>query len=150
MATLLALRDRGLPLPAAACCNSPWVDLTITAGSYTSKAAVDPLVSAGWVSPMAVAYLNGADARTPLASPLFADLSGLPPLLIQVGEDEVLLDDSRRLAERVKDAGGDVTLEVWDGMIHVWHYFYPLLAEGRQAITRIGEFIKSRTTFGGD
>ncbi|MGH9845534.1 MAG: alpha/beta hydrolase [Blastocatellia bacterium] len=149
MATLLALRDRELPMPAAACCNSPWVDLTITAGSYTSKAAVDPLVSAGMLSGMAVAYLNGAGAKTPLASPLFADLSGLPPLLIQVGEDEVLLDDSRRLAERVKEAGGDVTLEVWDGMIHVWHYFYPLLAEGSQAIARIGEFIKSRTAFGG-
>jgi len=146
MAALLALRDRDLPMPAAACCNSPWVDLTITAGSYTSKAAVDPLVSAGMVAWMAVAYLNGADARTPFASPLFADLGGLPPLLIQVGEDEVLLDDSRRLAERVKEAGGEVTLEVWDGMLHVWHYFYPLLAEGREAIARIGEFIRSKTT----
>lgn len=106
MAILLALRDRELPMPAAACCNSPWVDLTITAGSYISKAAVDPLVSAAMVSRMAAAYLNGADARTPLASPLLADLSGLPPLLIQVREDEVLLDDSRRLAERVKEAGG--------------------------------------------
>jgi phosphinothricin tripeptide acetyl hydrolase len=142
VATLLALRDRGLPLPAAGVCISSWVDLTITAESYTTRADVEPIITRESVTAWAQCYLQGQDARTPLASPLFADLTGLPPLLIQVGTDEVLLDDSTRLAERAKAAGVDATLEVWDEMIHVWHYFYPMLREGREAIARIGDFIR--------
>ncbi len=94
---------------------------------------------------MATAYLAGKDAKTPLASPLFADLRGLPPLLIQVGDDEVLLDDAVQLAERVRKAGVDATLEVSDKMIHVWHWFFPMLDEGQAAIDRIGGFVQART-----
>ena len=144
VATLLALRERGLPQAAAGVCISPWVDLTMTAESYTTKAGVDPIVTGDGVIGMAQAYLQGQDAQTPLASPLFADLSGLPPLLIQVGTDEVLLDDAEKLAAKAKAAGVNVTLEVWDEMIHVWHFFYPLLSEGREAIARIGEFVRTQ------
>ena len=145
VATLLALRDRGLPLPAAGVCISPWTDLTLTAESYTTRAEADPMVDHAGLDRMAQAYLSGQDAKTPLASPHFADLRGLPPLLIQVGTDEVLLDDAVQLEAKVKAAGGQATLEVWDDMIHVWHYFFPMLAEGREAIARIGAFVQTQT-----
>jgi monoterpene epsilon-lactone hydrolase len=144
VATLLALRDGGLPKPAAGVCISPWVDLTCSLPSHTSRKAVDPIVSREAVGKMAVAYLGGADATAPLASPLYADLRALPPLLIHVGDDEVLLDDSVQLAENARAAGVDVTLEVWPQMIHVWHWFFPMLDEGQQAIDRIGDFIRAR------
>ena len=91
-------------------------------------------------------YLGGADARDPLASPNLADLAGLPPMLIQVGSDEVLLDDSRDLAKRARAAGCDVELEVSEGMIHVWHAFYQMLAEGEEAIERMGAYLSARWT----
>jgi phosphinothricin tripeptide acetyl hydrolase len=144
VSTLLSLRDRGVPTPAAGVCLSSWFDLTITAESYTTKAEVEPIITRESVTRWAQAYLQGRDARAPLASPLFADLKGLPPLLIQVGTDEVLLDDSTGLAAQAKAAGVDVTLEVWEEMIHVWHYFYPMLREGRDAIARVGEFVRAK------
>ena len=94
--------------------------------------------------PAAEAYLAGADAQTPTASPLFGDLAGLPPLLVQVGTAEVLLDDSRRFAERADAAGTEVELEVAQDMIHVWHAFADLLPEGAEAIERIGDFFRKR------
>jgi acetyl esterase/lipase len=97
------------------------------------------------LTPMAKQYAGSTDLRTPLLSPLYADLSGLPPLLIHVGDAEILLDDSTRIAERAKGAGVDVTLEVWPEMIHVWHVFAKLLPEGQQAIDRIGEFVQAHT-----
>jgi len=145
VATLLALRDAHLPRPAAAVCISPWVDLTCSRGSYQSKAGVDPIVRQAGVAEMARAYLGTADPRSPLASPLFADLRGLPPLLIHVGSDEVLLDDAIGLAERAKAAGVDATLEQWDRMIHVWHWFLPMLDEAQTAVESIGGFIRART-----
>ena len=145
VATLLALRDAGVPLPAAGVCISPWVDLTCGGASYTTRAAVDPIVTREGVGAMATAYLAGKDPKTPVASPLFADLHGLPPLLIQVGDAEVLLDDAVLLAERARKAGVDATLDVWDAMIHVWHWFFPMLDEGQAAIDRIGEFVRDRT-----
>ena len=145
VATLLALRDRGRPLPAAGVCISPWVDLTCSGGSYASKAAVDPIVTRDSVSAMAKAYVGAGDPKAPLVSPLFADLRGLPPLLVHVGSDEVLLDDALGLAERARRAGVDVTVEEWPAMIHVWHWFQPMLAEAEQATARIGEFVRSRT-----
>jgi epsilon-lactone hydrolase len=144
LALMLALRERQLPLPAAGVCLSPWVDLTNTADSHATRAASDPILTRERLDFMAAAYLQGQDARSPLASPLFADLAGLPPLLIHVGTDEVLLDDSIHLEARASAAGVSVQLEVWPEMIHVWHYFHPLLGAGREAIARIGAFIGSQ------
>jgi len=143
-ATLLALRDREVALPAAGVCISPWLDLTLSGESIASKAEEDPLVPQEGLQTMADAYVGGADPRSPLISPLFAELAGLPPLLVQVGTAEILLDDSTRFAERARAAGVDVNLEVWDDMIHVWHAFAAVLPEGRQAIERIGEFLNQR------
>ena len=146
VATLLALRDARLPLPAGGVCISPWVDLTFSGASYRTRAAVDPIVTRPVIDEMARAYLGAIAARAPLASPLFADLRGLPPLLIHVGSDEVLLDDAVQLADRAKTAGVDATLEVWDRMIHVWHWFLPMLDEAQSAVDGIGRFIRSRAT----
>lgn len=145
IAVLLALRDRSIPLPAAAVCLSPWVDLTATAGTYTTKAAVDPICNLKQITDMANGYLQGQDAKAPYASPLFADLQGLPPLLVHVGTEEVLLDDSLQFTGRARQAGVNVTLEVWDEMIHVWHFFFAALREGREAIEGIGKFVRART-----
>lgn len=144
IATLLALRDAGDPLPAAGVCMSPWVDLEGIGDSMTSKAAADPIVQREGLREMAAQYLGGADPKTPLAAPLHANLAGLPPLLIQVGTSETLLDDATRIAEKARAAGVDVTLETWDEMIHVWQLF-PMLPEAHQAVARIGEFIKEKT-----
>ncbi|HEX7409793.1 MAG TPA: alpha/beta hydrolase [Candidatus Binatia bacterium] len=144
VATLVALRDAGQPLPAAGVCLSPWVDLEGVGESMATKAAVDPMVQRDPLRKMAAMYLAGQDPRTPLAAPLYADLSGLPPLLIQVGTAETLLDDSIRLAERARKAGVAVSLETWEDMIHVWQAFASLLPEGQQAIERIAAFIKTR------
>jgi len=146
IATLLSLRDAGDPLPAAGICISPWVDLEGSGESMQSKADVDPMVQRDGLLRMADAYLGGADPRAPLASPLQADLAGLPPLLVQVGTNETLLDDSTRLAERAKAAGVDLELECWDEMIHVWHAFAPALPEANQAISRIGEYFAKRVS----
>src|SRR5260370_4625262 len=143
VATLVAIRDAKLAVPAAGVCMSPWVDLEGLGDSMKSKAAVDPMVQKDGLLQMAAAYLAGRDARTALAGPLYADLAGLPPLLIQVGTAETLLDDSTRLAERARKAGVKVTLEPWENMIHVWQVFAPMLEEGQQAIEKIGEFIRA-------
>ncbi len=145
MATLVALRDAGVPLPAAGVCLSPWVDLEGLGESMTSKADADPMLQREGLLEMAAHYLGGADAKTPLAAPLHADLAGLPALLIHVGTAETLLDDSTRLAEKARAAGVDVELESWDDMIHVWHAFAPMLPEADQAIARVGEYVAKRT-----
>jgi len=144
VATLLALRDARLPLPATAVCISPWVDLAGEGESMTTREKVDPMVTRAPLLAMAKNYLGGADPKTPLASPLYGDLRGLPPLLIQVGDHETLLDDSTRLAERARKAGVEVELEVWPEMIHVWHAFAALVPEGRDAIERIGAHLRKR------
>ncbi|MCH8187292.1 MAG: alpha/beta hydrolase [Proteobacteria bacterium] len=141
IALLLALRDEGLPMPATGICLSPWVDLTCTAASYGTKLDVDPMVRAEGLQAMADHYLQGQDPRLPLASPIFADLKGLPPLLIQVGTAEVLFDEAINFDRAARAAGVETTLEVWDDMIRVWQLFYPLLSEGRRAIARIGEHL---------
>ena len=145
VATLLALREARVPLPAAGVCISPWVDLTCSGGSYVTKAAADPIVGRAGVEQMARAYLGSTAPREPLASPLFADLRGLPPLLIHVGSEEVLLDDSVQLAERARAAGVDTTLEVYERMIHVWHWFLPMLDEAQTAVEAIGRFARRHT-----
>jgi acetyl esterase/lipase len=145
LATLVALRDRGLALPGAAVLLSPWTDLAGTGASVKTKATEDPMVTEAGLRMMADAYLGGADARTPLASPLYANLTGLPPLFIQVGSAEILVDDATRVAERAKAAGVEVELESWEDMIHVFQAF-PMLAEAGQAITKLGDFVRARTT----
>lgn len=142
VATLVAIRDAKLPMPAAGVPMSPWVDMEAIGESMTTKAAADPIVQKKGLLEMAKAYLGGKDPRTPLAAPLYANLSGLPPLLIQVGTAETLLDDAGRLAERARKAGVSVTYEPWENMIHVWQIFAPMLDEGKQAIERIGEFVR--------
>jgi epsilon-lactone hydrolase len=142
VATLVAIRDAKLTLPAAGACLSPWVDLEGIGGSMKTKADVDPIVQKAGIEQMAAAYLAGKDPRTPLAAPLYADLTGLPPLLIQVGTAETLLDDASRLAERARKANVVVSYEASEDMIHVWQLFAPMLDEGQQAIDRIGEFVR--------
>jgi acetyl esterase/lipase len=143
IATLVAIKDAELPMPAAGFCISPWVDLEGLGDSMTTRAAVDPLISREYVTRKAALYLAGKHPHTPLAAPLYADLAGLPPLLIQVGTSETLLDDSKRLAERARGAGVDVVLEMWEGMIHGWHVFAETLDEGQRAIDRLGEFVRA-------
>jgi acetyl esterase/lipase len=144
VATLVALRDQGQPLPSAGVCFSPWVDLEGVGESMVTRAAADPMVQREHLVRMAKLYLGGLPPRTPLAAPLYADLSGLPPLYIQVGTAETLLDDSTRLAERARKAGVEVTLELWDDMIHVFQAFAMMLPEGQQAIDKIGTFLRTR------
>jgi acetyl esterase/lipase len=144
LATLVALRELGEPMPATAICMSPWTDLTLSGPSLQLNRDADPMVSAATLALMADAYLGEVDRRSPTASPLFADLAGLPPLLVQVGAEELLLDDATRFAERAQDAGVDVTLEIWDDVFHVWHSFADLLPEARDALARIGAYVDQR------
>ena len=143
VAALVALRDAGVALPGCLWCSSPWVDLAVSGGSIESKAAVDPLLQKPYLLELAAAYLHGADPLTPLASPLHADLRGLPPMLIQVGSAEILLDDAVRLAGVAGAADVAVTLRIWPDMIHAWHLFHQQLAAGRRALAEVGGFIRA-------
>lgn len=146
LATLLALRDAGTPLPACAAPISAWSDMEGTGASVKTRAAVDPMVGSATLLPMAQLYVGKQDPKNPLASPLHGDYKGLPPLLLQVGDAEVLLDDSTRVAEKAKGAGVKVELEVWPEMMHVWHIFAKILPEGQQAIDKIGQFVIAHTS----
>ncbi len=146
IATLVALRDAGDPMPAAAVAISPWADLTMEAASIESRAHLDPVVGGPDLARFAGWYLDGADARHPTASPAHADLTGLPPLLVHVGEAEVLVDDSLLLTERCRADGVDVTLEEWPEMIHVWHVFAGRVPESTAAVDRVGEFLRAAFT----
>jgi acetyl esterase/lipase len=144
-ATLLACKERGIALPNAAIPISAATDFGATGASFQTRAERDPLLAGGpdAIRLIGQIYLQGkADPLSPLASPLYGDLRGLPPLLIQVGDAEVLLDDSTRIAERAKQAGVDVTLEVWPEMPHVFQAFAPFLPEATQAIEHIGAFVR--------
>jgi epsilon-lactone hydrolase len=143
IAMLVSLRDAGVALPACVWCISPWVDLENSGASMTSKADIDPIIQKPYLMELATAYLNGTDPRAPLVSPIHADLHGLPPMLIQVGSAETLLDDAIRLADVAGQADRRVTLEIWPEMIHVWHLFHPQLAAGRQALAAVGAFIRT-------
>lgn len=144
LATLVNLRDKGLPTPAAGVLISPWTDLTGTAESVKTRAASDPMVKPDGLYGLAGHYLNGVDARNPLASPVFADMKGLPPLLIHVGGREILYDDAVTVAERARAAGVDVTLVDEPELFHVWHAFAPMLDEGQQAVEQIGAWLKTQ------
>lgn len=145
LSLMLRLRERGLPLPAAAVLMSPWTDMTASGESFESRKEADPIHQRAMIEALAKTYLGkGGDPKDPLASPLFADLAGLPPLLIQVGDREVVLDDARQLAERASAAGVANELQVWDGMIHVFQLFAADIPEAREAIADIGGFLRAR------
>ena len=144
LGALVALRDARDPLPAAGVALSPWTDMTLSGESVKTRADVDPMVTPSLLALLAGHYLAGADPRQPTASPIYANLDGLPPLLVQVGTAEVLLDDAARFADRARDAGVDIEFEPLDEMIHVWHTYADTLPEARQAIDRIGEFLAKR------
>ena len=145
VAALVALKSVGEPLPAAGVCISPWSDMESTGGSMMTNSESDPSVSKERLLKLAGIYLNGKNPQAPLASPIHADLTGLPPLLLQVGSIEVLLDDSTMLKEQAHKAGVSVQMEVWDDMPHVWHHYAPILPEARKAISKIGEFLLQQT-----
>ena len=138
---MVALRDAGLPLPAAAISISPWTDLAVTGTS--ADVADDPVVSGAALRMMAGVYLAGADPRSPTASPLYADLRGLPPLLVQVGTREALLDDARRVVERARECGVDVVLHEFEDVVHMWVVFGPDIPEALAAFTEAGEFVRA-------
>lgn len=145
LATLVNLRDRKLALPACAVAISPWVDLEGVGDSLATRAAQDPMVQKAGLLWFAGLYLAGQDPRTPLAAPLHADLEGLPPVLVQAGTAETLLDDATRIAEKLHAAGGEVRLSLWPNMIHVFPMFAPILSEGREGCLEIGTYIRGRT-----
>ena len=145
IATLINLRDLKLALPACAVAISPWVDLEGIGTSMTARSAQDPMVQKEGLTWMAGLYLAGKDPRTPLAAPLHADLKGLPPVLVQVGSAETLLDDATRIAEKMHSAGVEVKLSVWPNQLHVFPFFAPILSEGRDGCLEIGTFIRSHT-----
>lgn len=144
-ALALAAKQSGVPFPAGLVAISPWVDLAQTGRAHEPGAVDDPMITKAGLDAYARDYLAGADARTSLASPLYGDLTGLPPVLIQVGSEEQLLTDATAMAEALGLAHVDVTLRIWPEMIHVWHFFAPQLAAGRGATAEAGEWIKAHT-----
>ncbi|MGC5016400.1 alpha/beta hydrolase [Streptosporangium sp. DT93] len=139
LVTLLALRDRGLPVPAAAVCLSPWADLT--GDPRTVNRLLDPMISAGRVEWLARRWTSGRDPRDPLLSPVLGDYTGLPPLMVVTGSTEVLRDEGRRVAERARAAGVPVTYEEWARMPHVFAILADLVPEARQVYAHIARFV---------
>jgi epsilon-lactone hydrolase len=144
LATSISLRDAGEPLPAALVCISPWTDLTFSGESVRTRASVDPVLKPHFDSGYICNYCGDHHADNPLISPLFADLHGLPPTLIHVGDDEILLSDSTRLKEKLEKAGVEASLEIWEGMWHVFQAFAPYAPEAEQSIQKMGKFIKEK------
>jgi acetyl esterase/lipase len=142
LATVTSARDRGLPLPAALGLISPWIDLVCNGPTYVTNAARDPMLPVEVMSRCAAQYAGDVDVRDPQLSPLYADLSGLPPTLIQVGTEEILQSDSTRISEAARAAGVDVTLRTYDAMWHVWQLFAWAVPEGKMAIREMGEFVR--------
>jgi epsilon-lactone hydrolase len=145
IATIHTLKEKGFAMPGAAICLSPWIDFEFSGESMQRRKDLDPMLAQESLAPMVEAYMAGQDLRNPAAAPLYADLTDFPPLLIQVGESEVLFSDAERLAENARAADLNVVFELWPEMIHVWHLFYPMLSEGRSAIARIGNFARENT-----
>ncbi len=143
MATLLSLRDAGEPLPAAAILLSPFLDATASGESMQSRAMQDPWFRAEDVARIADYYCEPQQRRDPLVSPVFADVGGLPPLYIQVGDDEILLSDAERIAQKITAAGGEITLEIWPEMWHVFQMFVGKMPESGRAIDKIGDFVRA-------
>jgi len=142
LATTMKLRDEGYTLPAALVLISPWTDLTSSGDSVTRKAEKDPLIGPELLEVFAKKYCGGEDLKNPFISPLFGDFTHFPPTLIQVGTEEVLLDDSTRLAKKMKQAGVMVEMEIWEGMMHVFHWMAGLIPEANEAVKKIGSYIE--------
>lgn len=145
MATLVTLRNLGRPLPGAAVCISPWIDLEANGQSYVDRQTLDPMINRALAVWLAAHYLNGADPKAHSASPIHADLTGMPPLLIQIGEREVLFSEAAQLYENALASGVAATFEEWPQMVHVWHLYFPTLRAGREAIERVGSFVRAET-----
>ena len=146
LALLQIARDKSIPMPAGAVLLSPWTDLVGTVESRTTREAVDPILSGKYINFLSRFYVGTEDAHHLLISPINADLHGFPPLLIEVGHDEVLLDDSLQIAEHAKAAHVPVELTIWDDMWHVFQQFAYVLPEGQQSLENIGRFIRRQTT----
>jgi acetyl esterase/lipase len=144
LALLIALRDRKRPLPAAAALLSPWTDLALTGNTIRTNARRDAYLNGPAATKTAALYFGGADPRNPLVSPLYADLQGIPPVIIHVGKREILRDDSARLAERIRAAGCEVVISVWPVVPHVWQLFNRILPEGRQSLAQMADFLHKR------
>lgn len=144
LATMLRLRDEGAQLPRAAAALSPWTDLTLTGESMRANAEADPMLDPDHMPDLVRSYCAGADPHNPYISPIYGDPAGLPPTLIQAGSDEILRDDAVRMADKMRAAGCEVELELWEKMPHVWHLYARLVPEARRAVARIGEFLQAR------
>jgi len=145
LSMVIAIRDAGAPIPAAIVAIGPSTDLAKEGASMKERAHLDPIVTYESSTAHALRYVGPkGNLKHPLASPLYADLRGLPPLLIMVGTHEALFDDSTRFAAKAEAAGVEVQLDIWEEMIHVWPFFADILPEGRQAIDKIGDYIKAR------
>ena len=149
LATTVAIRDRGLPLPASIVLISPWTDLRGDSRSMRDKASLDPMLSPSVARSCSAAYRGGREPDDPACSPLFAGHTGLPPMLIHMGTDEILLDDSTRLAERCRQAGVDVTLKVFEGLWHDFQIHAGLLEQADEAIAEIASFLQRRSAGAG-
>lgn len=145
LCTAIALRDAGLPLPSALLLISPWTDMTLSGETITSRAEIDPMLTLGWLQRAAEAYRGGLPLSDPRLSPLYAVLDGLPPMLIQVGSDEMLLSDSQRLQERARAVGVEVDLQIEDGLWHDFQVHAGVLKASDAAIQRIADFLRART-----
>jgi len=143
LALLVALRDSGDALPAGVVLMSPWTDLAATGRSLIDNDESDALFFGTWVGGVARHYLGDTPATNPRASPVYADLTGMPPMLVQVSGSEVLLDDSRRVTENARRSGVVVTERIWPGLPHVWQFFAPILPEGRAALREAAAFVRS-------
>jgi len=143
IATSISLRDGGNPPPSSIACISPWTDLAMSGNSIKTHAGIDPMLNLQSMKLMASNYIGQNDPRNPFISPIYADLEGIPPTLIHVGSDEMLLDDATRIAEKAKSAGVDVTLKIYDKMWHVWHLNAKLMPEAKNAVKEFGSFIRS-------
>jgi acetyl esterase/lipase len=145
MATLLAIREKGIPLPAGAFCFSPWLDLTLSGDSINKNKDLDPILSAAILQKYVNYYIGNHITNDPLISPLFADLRDLPPILLQSGRNEILLDDSVRFFEKAQKAGVDITLKIWDDMFHVFQLF-SFLPETQESMKQVSAFVSRITT----
>lgn len=146
ISTVLALRDKGIPLSAGVFCFSPWLDLTLSGNSVTKNKQLDPILSGAVLQKYVNYYIGNHDVNDPLISPLFANLNGLPPIHIQSGRNEILLDDSIRFHEKAQQAGVDVTLKIWDDMFHVFQLF-SFLPETQDSLKQVSSFVSRFLNF---